>query len=76
MTDAEKFKYIVEYVQQKYNKEIVAWEEADKKGDVMSMAKASIRGEILWEIVALIDKLNITALGGERNDWLQNPNTE
>lgn len=31
MTDAEKFKYIVEYVQQKYNKEIVAWEEADKK---------------------------------------------
>lgn len=37
----------------------------------MSMAKASIRGEILWEIVALIDKLNITALGGERNDWLQ-----
>lgn len=68
MTDAEKFKYIVEYVQQKYNKEIVAWEEADKKCDVMSMAKASIRAEILWEIVALIDKLNITALGGERND--------
>ncbi len=59
MTDAEKFKHISEYVRRRYMQESIAWTDADEKGEVMSAAKASIRSEILWEIILFINKLDI-----------------
>lgn len=59
MTDAEKFKHISEYVRRRYMQESIAWTDADEKGEVMSAAKASIREEILFEIILFINKLDI-----------------
>lgn len=59
MTDTEKFKHISEYVRRRYMQESIAWTDADEKGEVMSAAKASIRLEILWEIILFINKLDI-----------------
>lgn len=59
MTDAEKFKHISEYVRRRYMQESIAWTDADEKGDLINTAKASIRSEILWEIILFINKLDI-----------------
>lgn len=57
MTDAEKLKYINEYVRRRYKQESDVWAEADIKGEVMSAAKASIREEILFEIITELNKI-------------------
>lgn len=59
MTDTEKLKHISEYVRRRYMQESIAWTDADEKGEVMSAAEASIRSEILWEIILFINKLDI-----------------
>lgn len=57
MTDAEKLKHISEYVRRRYNQESDVWADADIKGDVINVAKASIREEILFEIITEINKI-------------------
>ncbi len=57
MTDAEKLKHISEYVRRRYMQESIAWTDADEKGEVMSAAKASIREEILFEIITELNKI-------------------
>lgn len=57
MTDAEKFKHISEYVHRRYNQESDVWADADIKGDVINVAKASIREEILFEIITELNKI-------------------
>lgn len=57
MTDAEKFKHVSEYVHRRYKQESDVWADADKKGEVMSAAKASIREEILFEIINELNKI-------------------
>ena len=57
MTDAEKFKHISEYVRRRYKQESDVWADADIKGEVMSATKASIREEILFEIITELNKL-------------------
>lgn len=59
MTDAEKFKHISEYVRRRYMQESNIYAELGKKGDLINAAKASIRSEILWEIILFINKLDI-----------------
>lgn len=51
MTDAEKFKHISEYVHRRYKQESDVWADADIKGEVINATKASIREEILFEII-------------------------
>lgn len=62
MTDAEKFKHISEYVRRRYMQESIAWTDADEKGEVMSAAKASIREEILFEIINELNKIEKSRL--------------
>ena len=57
MTDAEKFKRISEYIHRRYKQESDVWADADEKGEVMSAAKASIREEILFEIINELNKI-------------------
>lgn len=57
MTDAEKFKYISEYVHRRYKQESDVWADADIKGEVINAAKASIREEILFEIITELNKI-------------------
>lgn len=57
MTDAEKFKHISEYVHRRYKQESDVWADADIKGEVINAAKASIREEILFEIIAELNKI-------------------
>lgn len=57
MTDAEKLKHISEYVRRRYNQESDVWADADIKGDVINVTKASIREEILFEIITEINKI-------------------
>ena len=57
MTDAEKFKHISEYVRRRYKQESDVWADADIKGEVINAAKASIREEILFEIITELNKL-------------------
>lgn len=57
MTDAEKFKHISEYVRRRYNQESDVWADADIKGDVINVDKASIREEILFEIITELNKI-------------------
>lgn len=57
MTDAEKFKHISKYVHRRYKQESDVWADADEKGEVMSAAKASIREEILFEIINELNKI-------------------
>lgn len=57
MTDAEKFKHISEYVRRRYKQESDVWADADIKGEVINAAKASIRDEILFEIITELNKI-------------------
>lgn len=57
MTDTEKLKHIIAYVRRRYKQESDAWADADIKGEVMSAAKASIREEILFEIINELNKI-------------------
>lgn len=57
MTDAEKFKHIGEYVRRRYKQESDVWADADIKGEVINAAKASIREEILFEIITELNKI-------------------
>ena len=57
MTDAEKLKHISEYVRRRYNQESDVWADADIKGDVINVTKASIREEILFEIITELNKI-------------------
>jgi hypothetical protein len=57
MTDAEKFKHISEYVRRRYKQESDVWADADINGEVINAAKASIREEILFEIITEINKI-------------------
>lgn len=57
MTDAEKFKHISEYVRRRYKQESDVWADADMKGEVINAAKASIREEILFEIITELNKI-------------------
>lgn len=57
MTDAEKFKHISEYVHRRYKQESDVWADADIKGEVINAAKASIRKEILFEIITELNKI-------------------
>lgn len=59
MTDTEKLKLIIAYVRRRYKQESDVWADADMKGEVINAAKASIREEILWEIILFINKLDI-----------------
>ncbi|WP_306526578.1 hypothetical protein [Dialister invisus] len=57
MTDAEKFKHISEYIRRRYKQESDVWADADIKGEVINAAKASIREEILFEIITELNKI-------------------
>lgn len=57
MTDAEKFKHISEYVCRRYKQESDVWADANIKGEVINAAKASIREEILFEIITELNKI-------------------
>jgi hypothetical protein len=57
MTDAEKFKHISEYVRRRYKQESDVWADANIKGEVINAAKASIREEILFEIITELNKI-------------------
>lgn len=57
MTDAEKFKHISEYVRRRYKQESDVWADADIKDEVINAAKASIREEILFEIITELNKI-------------------
>lgn len=57
MTDAEKFKRISEYIHRRYKQESDVWADADMKGEVINAAKASIREEILFEIINELNKI-------------------
>lgn len=57
MTDAEKFKHISEYVRRRYKQESDVWADADINGEVINAAKASIREEILFEIINELNKI-------------------
>lgn len=57
MTDAEKFKHISEYVHRRYKQESDVWADANIKGEVINAAKASIREEILFEIITELNKI-------------------
>lgn len=57
MTDAEKIKHISEYVHRRYKQESDVWADADIKGEVINAAKASIREEILFEIITELNKI-------------------
>ena len=57
MTDAEKFKHISEYIRRRYKQESDVWADADIKDEVINAAKASIREEILFEIITELNKI-------------------
>lgn len=59
MDDTEKFGQVVKYLIRRYKEESNIYAELDKKGDLINAAKASIRSEILWEIILFINKLDI-----------------
>ncbi|WP_306508695.1 hypothetical protein [Dialister invisus] len=57
MTDTEKLKHISAYVHRRYKQESDVWADADIKGEVINAAKASIREEILFEIITELNKI-------------------
>ena len=59
MDNTEKFRRVVKYLIRKYKEESNIYAELGKKGDLINAAKASIRSEILWEIILFINKLDI-----------------
>lgn len=59
MDDTEKFRQVAKYLIRRYKEESNIYAEFDKKGDLINTAKASIRSEILWEIILFINKLDI-----------------
>lgn len=62
MDDTEKFGQVVKYLIRRYKEESNIYAELDKKGDLINAAKASIRSEILWEIILFINKLDINEM--------------
>lgn len=59
MDDTEKFRQVVKFLIRRYKEESNICAELGKKGDLINAAKASIRLEILWEIILFINKLDI-----------------
>ena len=57
MTDTEKLKHIIAYERRRYKQESDVWADADIKGEVINAAKASIREEILFEIITELNKI-------------------
>lgn len=57
MTDTEKLKHIIAYVRRRYKQESDVWADANIKGEVINAAKASIREEILFEIITELNKI-------------------
>ena len=57
MTDTEKLKHIIAYVRRRYKQESDVWADADIKGEVINAANASIREEILFEIITELNKI-------------------
>lgn len=62
MDNTEKFGQVVKYLIRRYKEESNIYAELDKKGDLINAAKASIRLEILWEIILFINKLDINEM--------------
>lgn len=62
MDNTEKFRRVVKYLIRRYKEESNIYAEFDKKGDLINTAKASIRSEILWEIILFINKLDINEM--------------
>ena len=59
MTEIEKFVELKKYLFRRYKEESNVYAEADENGELINAAKASIRSEILWEIILFINKLDI-----------------
>lgn len=57
MDDTEKFGQVVKYLFRRYKQESDVWADADIKGEVINAAKASIREEILFEIITELNKI-------------------
>lgn len=62
MDNTEKFEQVVKYLIRRYKEESNIYAELGKKGDMINAAKASIRSEILWEIILFINKLIINEM--------------
>ena len=62
MDNTEKFGQVVKYLIRRYKEESNIYAELGKKGDIINAAKASVRSEILWEIILFINKLDINEL--------------
>lgn len=62
MDNTEKFGQVVKYLIRRYKEESNIYAELSKKGDLINAAKASIRSEILWEIILFINKLDINEM--------------
>lgn len=62
MDNTEKFEQVVKYLIRRYKEESNIYVELGKKGDLINAAKASIRSEILWEIILFIHKLDINEM--------------
>lgn len=59
MDNTEKFGQVINFLIRRYKEESNIYAELGKKGDLINAAKASIRSEILWEIILFINKLDI-----------------
>ena len=62
MDNTEKFGQVVKYLIRRYKEESNIYAELGKKGNLINAAKASIRLEILWEIILFINKLDINEM--------------
>ena len=62
MDNTQKFGQVVKYLIRRYKEESNIYAELGKKGDLINAAKASIRSEILWEIILFINKLDINEM--------------
>lgn len=62
MDNTEKFGQVVKYLIRRYKEESNIYAELGKKGDIINAAKASVRSEILWEIILFINKLDINEM--------------
>lgn len=62
MDNTEKFGQVVKYLIRRYKEESNIYAELSKKGDLINAAKASIRSDILWEIILFINKLDINEM--------------
>ena len=62
MDNTQKFGQVVKYLIRRYKEESNIYAELGKKGDLINAAKASIRSEILLEIILFINKLDINEM--------------